>query len=244
MKPAAIKIVPVESIAPPFEAKPLPDNCAWGQVEGKHVIVKTLPRKNIINECVGYLMARAAGLKTPDAFLARPNDHDFQFVSVKQTMISLKDMGIAWDSSFWADAHKAKWFAMLFAFDTWVGNYDRIVQNIWFKGDVGNETLVVLDHDKILFNVNWNVLILNDYHDRPGFNALTRSITNMDAALEQHLAVGAEKLLAAIGPDDLARLSCLRDCGVASRHDVKAITNVLTARLKRLPQLVAEIGRI
>jgi len=98
--------------------------------------------------------------------------------------------------------------------------------------------LVVLDHDKILFHENWDALVLNDYYDRACFNELSRSITKADVILENHLAKGAEQMVAAVDQTALTRLLDLRDCGLATRQEVKSITGVLTSRLKHLPNLV------
>lgn len=115
--------------------------------DGNHYFVKGPDSKVVVAECVGYALARAVGLPTPDpAFTRDPvtNEPLFGCRELRVRGVDLVERYILYsNASFWAD---------LIAFDTWIANPDRNLSNVLAEpdGGPGGETvsLYAIDFEK------------------------------------------------------------------------------------------------
>jgi hypothetical protein len=118
----------------------------------KHAIIKDLDETQLCNELLTAVLANAAGLPTPDVYLAvvrnddlsvskgpRLQDGDplvFASVDVKAPNVTFRAQGASMDDQRQLLQDIIEWSELghLFAFDSWVANIDRHPGNLLFGG--------------------------------------------------------------------------------------------------------------
>jgi len=216
-------------------------------------VLKLLGRRKILAETSAWLLAKHLGLPVLDAFLVEipsalpaPEGAAFpktplHFATRAETLSTLKDSGIDWASPFWEAAAKTAWFQTLLAFDVLVGNYDRVVRNVLFRGEALSGTLVLADHERIFHRARWTALELAETQDYPGYHHFSRFAAFLTGAAKAQLVERCGDFSRAFrekGPPDLAPLS---GQGLASSLERKAIRRFFEFRARHLPELVEHV---
>jgi len=167
--------------------------------ERRHVFVKAYPDsapRGLINDIVGYLMARHAGIEQPQSgIIALPASALARvglttsapavwcFASTSCIDLSNRRHG-SLTALFGDNLHAIRnvlesWpgFAQLVAFDTWLANIDRNTGNLILTS---NNTLYPIDHSDILTGPEWNLNDLVAKEDEWTMNKLVECIFPID----------------------------------------------------------------
>jgi len=139
-----------------------------GTVSG--AVIKDLDQKQLSNELLASVLARAAGLPTPDAYLALVRGADlpvtkgprladgshlvFASVDVKVPNITFRAQSSSPDEQRQLLQHILEWgdLGYLYAFDSWIANIDRHAGNLLFGGQ--NE-IWLIDHGHSFSGPAW-----------------------------------------------------------------------------------------
>lgn len=158
----------------------------------RHVFVKAYPKiafRSLVNDVVGFVMAKHAGINQPDAGLILLPRSLFEnsenlignkefaqcFTSTACTDLSGRVCGNLFaflgNGSSSAKQELEGWpgFPKLVAFDSWISNVDRHIGNLLY---VGPNQLMPIDHSDVLTGPQWTVQNLVDLEENWTLNKL------------------------------------------------------------------------
>ncbi len=216
----------------------------------RSAILKDLDHTQLSNEVLASVLAKAAGLPTPDAYLALVRGSDlpvskapmmqdgnrlvFASVDVKVPNITFQATGASTDEQQkllrdileWAD------LGHLYAFDAWIANIDRHPGNLLFGGK--NE-IWLIDHGHCFSGPTWQPNDLNTdttYRNRL-FEWLTCYLTSDQKRKRSSEAAKFAQVIASIDVSASARRSRI-DALLPSTH-VIALEDFLKGRTNSVP---------
>ena len=219
----------------------------------ERAVLKLVSRPKVVAEAAAFLTAKHLGLPTlgffltevpegfaPPAGLAFPAT-PFQAATRYENISSLADFGVGWDSPFWKSAVASEWFGRIIAFDVLIGNFDRPLRNVLFRGTAPGEDFVVADHDRIFHAQSWSPPELAQSCLRAGSHHFARFNRLLNGPAREKLTRTAEefsKTFRDLGPPELASLAAK---GLASSFERKAIRRFFEYRASVLPALVEKV---
>jgi hypothetical protein len=220
-----------------------------GSVRG--AILKDLDPQQLANELLVSVLARSAGLPTPDAYLALVRGGDlpvvlgpalpdgnrlvFASVDVKVPNITFRARGGTADEQRRLIDEILEWAGVgsLYGFDAWVANVDRHPGNLLFGG---KEQVWLIDHGHCLSGPTWTPEDLKEDGDYN--NRLTEWLTaRMNLAQKKKRSSEANKLaidLRSIDVNDATLASHVR--ALLPPAHVAAATSFLKGRVDKVPR--------
>lgn len=216
----------------------------------KDAIIKDLIPRELANELLTLVLAKAAGLPIPDGYLclapsanlstskgpSRPDGRlVFASVNVRTPNLTFRANGITPAQQQLLIQDVLAWSRLggLYAFDTWVANIDRHPGNLLFGG---TREVWLIDHGWCYTGPNWQAADLvpdKEYRHRLG-EWLTQLMSADQKTTRRDEAIGFNAVIKAI---DIAASS--RDARLAMllpEVDVKALEQFLTQRAEKVPQ--------
>lgn len=211
--------------------------------------LKDIYPKEMANELVGAAFARALGLPVPRSFLAVAKPDVLPATKAPalgncRVLFGSERKDVPPLGNFWVgdrieqsylDA-LAMWpkCGSVFAFDTWIANIDRNVNNLLFKGS-GDVWLI--DHGHCLTGPTWTAVELEAEGDYRNAMAtwLTRHLTSKQKAAFRKAILELPKAIRKMDLDAIAKAS--KAASILTEADARAMLAFLKARVDHLPRI-------
>lgn len=221
---------------------------ADGTVKG--AILKDLDQKQLSNEVLTSVLARAAGLPTPDVYLALVRGSDlpvtkapqlqdgnrlvFASVEVKVPNITFRATGASVDEQQQLLRDILEWgdLGHLYAFDAWIANIDRHPGNLLFGG---KKEMWLIDHGHCFSGPAWEPSDLDpdaDYRNRLS-EWLTGHFTLDQKRKRSSEAAKFSEVIASIDVAESRRRSRIE--AILPSAYVVAVENFLRGRTHKVP---------
>ena len=251
---SAIQLATVLPGAKPFKTGNVNDTF-HGQVlltdnTVRAAILKDLDQKQLANELLTSVLARAAGLPTPDVYLALVRGDDlavskapklpdgnrmvFASVDVKVPNITFRVAAAKLDEQkqllrdiiLWGD------LGSLYAFDAWVANVDRHPGNLLFGG---KNDVWLIDHGHCFSGPEWKPSDLRS--DTDFRNRLSEWITcHLTSEEKKKRSSEASKFTGIIASVNIsASTEQSRIGSILPKSDVEALESFLNQRVDKVP---------
>jgi hypothetical protein len=219
-----------------------------GSVRG--AILKDLDQTQLSNEVLSSVLARAAGLPTPDVYLALVRGSDlpvakgphvqdgnrlvFASVDVKVPNLTFRVTGASIDEQQRVLRDILEWADLghLYAFDAWIANIDRHPGNLLFGGK--NE-IWLIDHGHCFSGPTWQPSDLNsdaDYRNRL-YEWITCHLTTDQKRKRSSEAAKFSQIIASIDVSESTRKSRIETLLPAAH--VVAVEGFLKGRTNSVP---------
>ena len=216
----------------------------------KSAVLKDLDHKQLSNEVLTSVLARAVGLPTPDVYVALVRGTDlpvtkapqlrdgnrivFASVDVKVPNITFRAAGATLDEQRQLLRDILDWgdLGHLYAFDSWIANIDRHPGNLLFGGK--NE-IWLIDHGHCFSGPAWEPIDLNPdaaYRNRLS-EWLTHLLTPDQRRIRSSEALKFSEIIASVDIAELRRRSLIESL-LPPAH-VVAIENFLKGRTQKVP---------
>jgi hypothetical protein len=216
----------------------------------KSAILKDLDQKELSNEVLTSVLARAAGLPTPEVYLALVRGSDlpvakaprlqdgnrivFASVDVKAPNITFRATGASADEQQQLLRDILEWSDLghLYAFDAWIANIDRHPGNLLFGGK--NE-MWLIDHGHCFSGPAWQPNDLNpdaDYRNRLS-EWLTQYLTAEQKRKRSSEVAKFSEVIASIDVAESRRRS--RIGALLPPAEVEAVEDFLKERTPKVP---------
>ena len=218
-------------------------------------VLKDLDPKQLANEVLASVLAKSAGLPTPDIYLALVRGNDlpaskgpqladgnrivFASVDVKipNFTFQLRKSSNDEKTRLFRDLANREILGNLYAFDTWIANIDRHAGNLLFAGQ---DSIWLIDHGHSFTGPSWNPVDLDanaNYQNR-----LSEWMTiHMSATERENRADQASRFSSVLGSIDLpASRQYGRTDSLLSEADGKSVESFLRNRVTNVSKFSSE----